>query len=150
MLESFRARQQARHQTPQMEYFRIPVSWTMPGFFCLVLFVVNQYELVFQSLHIFQGMLILFLWARSILKILGKSSQWQVHMKNKLTATKSMWSLWVLHSAGVRDELSETWIWISRILMCPMAHVSPPLESSRAYPHPFLHALSALHSHKTQ
>lgn len=115
--------------------------------FCFVLFIVNQYELVFQSLNIFQGILIPFLWARFIIKILGKNSQWQINMKNKLTATKSVWSLLVLQSAGVRDDLSE--MWLSRIWMCLMACVSPPLESSLGYPHPFLCALSALHGHKT-
>lgn len=72
MLESFQAGQQASHQTPQIEYFRIPVLWTVPGFFCFVLFIANQYELIFQFLDIFQGILILFLWARSNLKILGR------------------------------------------------------------------------------
>lgn len=118
--------------------------------FCFVLFIVNQYEIAFQSLNIFQGFLILFLWARSILEIWGKNSQWQTNMKNKLTGTKSVWSLLVLHSAGVRDNLSEMWIQISGILMCLMARVSSPLESSLGYPHPFLWALSALHSQKTQ
>lgn len=116
--------------------------------FCFVLLIENQYEFVFQSLNIFQGILILFLWARFIIKILGKNSQWQINMKNKLMATKSVWSLLVLHSAGIRDDLSE--MWISGIWMCLMALVSPPLESSLGYPYPFLCALSALHGHKTR
>lgn len=58
--------------------------------FCFVLLIENQYEFVFQSLNIFQGILILFLWARFIIKILGKNSQWQINMKNKLMATKSV------------------------------------------------------------
>lgn len=118
--------------------------------FCFVLFFVNQYKLVFQSLSIFQGILILFLWTRFILKISGKNLQWQINMRNKLTATRSVWILLVLHSAGLRDDLSEMWIQISRILMCLTAHVCSPLEINLVYPHPFLCALSALHSWNTQ
>jgi len=61
----------------------------MPGFFCFLLFIVNKYELVFQSLNIFHGMLIPFLWAKSIIKLLGNIFQWQINMKHKLTTAIS-------------------------------------------------------------
>lgn len=132
-----------------MEYFRIPIPWTMTGLFWFVFFIVNQYELVFQSFNIFHGTLSLFLWAKSIIKHLGNNFQWQINMKNKLRTTKSILFLWVIHSAGVWNELLQDADTDLKNLDMSYDMFFLPLESSLVYPCCFQCALSALHSHET-